>query len=65
VTELERYPTISGLNCAVHGELYRHTGHINAFQRDAVFEVQRKLRNGEWKAVVERKRSAMTPKSNA
>ena len=63
VTELQMYPTIYGLNCAVHGELYRHTGDINDFQRNAAFEVQRKLRNGEWKTVVERKRAARASKS--
>lgn len=43
--------------CNVHGEQHRFVGEGEQLLHDARIEIQRKLRNGEWKSVVESDRS--------
>jgi MFS family permease len=52
LSEVGRWPFEYAVMCTVHGEQHRFTGEPESLLHDARIEIQRKLRNGEWKQVV-------------
>lgn len=52
LAEIDRWPLEYAVNCNAHGEQHRFTGEPETLLHDARIEIQRKLRNGEWKQVV-------------
>lgn len=59
--QVDTWPIVYSVNCNVHGEQHRFTGEPQQLLHDAKIEIQRKLRNGEWKEVVERDRPKAAP----
>jgi amino acid transporter len=48
IQEVDRWPSVYALVCAVHGELHRPTGDIHEFLDDATREIHLNIRNGNW-----------------